>query len=916
MYPLLQRALERPRIVIAAVILATLALAVPAVTMAPTESASTEPGGDVFTARDRVDDLFVSSVHPTFLIAVADNGDLLTPENLGSLLAAEEVLRTDPVLGETLFGYYDTTFETDVDGVATIATLIDAELDGALAAGTASATEVDSAADRVIERIGIDSQRLGLSVESEQVDGRWVVPATTIQVLHDNDALGFGNVSVTLGGGTEIEEFDRDVQAVLRSAEGLTINGVAIDVNLTSQEQGAVAGPFIGFTVLAVLIVVGLVFRSYWSLAVVGSLLFALLVWLKGITNLIGLKDDLVLSLIVPIAMISFGVDFAFHAIGRYREERAEGRIARPALATGLTAVSGALLLALASDSVAFLSNLVAGIESITQFGLGAAVALVSAYLLLGLVAPFLLALVEDAVPTPTAGRRSTVLRLAGGLAAGMMVMASVLLLVFIQPAIGVAVGAVTVLGILVVPFLVHRRREGERVGTAPVADAADQIAPVLGGFTAAVAARPWLVLPATIVFTVLAATQAVQVPTEFDVEDFFAADTDFVQGLNAIDTHVGPRGGEPAQLYIEADLTDPAALAAIADTVDSIAASDTTVLSRGADGIFVETGVLGVFDDVFASPVALGQIEQLSGVAITDADTDGIPDTTEQVEAVFAVGSQTGIPLDAERLAMTPDAVRTSAAFTGAGDDGQAGATVIQFQVPDSRSQESVAAAREFLEPYATDLSVALEGSFVQVTGSAFVREASLQATSDALLVSLPIAVVLCLIVGATFLRSLRYGLASVVPILMVVAWLYGFMQIAGYAINLVTATIAAVSIGIGIDFAIHFIARYREELARTGDRLAAARATGEGTGTALVASAISSSLGFGILAFAPMPLFAAYGLLTALMIGMALVATMLVLPALLVLITSDGPAADDGTTIVVPDHPGALDREPILSA
>ena len=38
----------------------------------------------------------------------------------------------------------------------------------------------------------------------------------------------------------------------------------------------------------------------------------ALIVWLKGISNLVGLEDSLVLSLIVPVAMISFGVDFAF----------------------------------------------------------------------------------------------------------------------------------------------------------------------------------------------------------------------------------------------------------------------------------------------------------------------------------------------------------------------------------------------------------------------------------------------------------------------------------------------------------------------------------------------------------------------------------------------------------------------------
>ncbi|MDX1450310.1 MAG: MMPL family transporter, partial [Acidimicrobiia bacterium] len=152
--------------------------------------------------------------------------------------------------------------------------------------------------------------------------------------------------------------------------------------------------------------------------------------------------------------------------------------------------------------------------------------------------------------------------------------------------------------------------------------------------------------------------------------------------------------------------------------------------------------------------------------------------------------------------------------------------------------------------------------------------------------------------------LRSIRYGLAAVIPILMVVAWLYGFMFVAGYAINIVTATIAAVSIGIGIDFAIHYIVRYREELASRFDRLAAVQAAGEGTGTALVASAVSSAVGFGILAFAPMPLFAAYGLLTALMITMALVATLTVLPGVLV-VASPAPSAGP---LVVPSP--LLDR------
>ena len=69
----------------------------------------------------------------------------------------------------------------------------------------------------------------------------------------------------------------------------------------------------------------------------------------------------------------------------------------------------------------------------------------------------------------------------------------------------------------------------------------------------------------------------------------------------------------------------------------------------------------------------------------------------------------------------------------------------------------------------------------------------------------------------------------------------------------------------------------------------LDAVRRAAEGTGLALVASALSSVVGFLILALAPMPLFASYGLLTAVMIALALTATLLVLPSLLVATTQD---------------------------
>ncbi len=879
---------------LAAVGAITALLVVPFLTMAPTETASTEPSGDVFVARDAVDDRFASSVRGVFFIVEDEDGDILRAEPLTELFAAQQRLRQDPDLGPTLFSYFEVEATTDVVGVLSLADLVDAELQATEGIGLAEATDaqVKTAGAALIERYGETSDVLSLSTQATRdADGDWIVPAVSPVVLADDDVLGFGATSVNFGTDTDGEEYDREIQEVLRTAEGLQVNGVAIDVNLTSEEQGAVAGPFIGFTILAVLVMVGLTFRSYWVLAVVSAAFIGLMVWLKGITNLIGLEDDLVLSLIVPIAMISFGVDFAFHAVGRYREERAEGMSAAPAIVTGLAAVSGALLLALVSDTMAFLANVTSGIESIVQFGIGAAVALASAYVLLGVITPLVVARIEADVPPPTPGRRATVLRVAGAFGAAAMAMGSVLLMVFLLPWLGTVLGALTILATVVAPYLRQRRRRGDgvAVGELPVADGGHGLAQPVGRAISAVARRPRVVVAGALAVTAGAAVLAVQVPAEFDVEDFFSSDTDFVIGLDQLDEHVGDRGGEPAILYVEGDLADPADLAQLRDRLDEVRALDTPSFGRTDDGdVSIEGGLFEVFDAAWESPAMIAIVADQTGVAITDTDGDGIPDTAEQVEALVAVASETGVPFDAERSILTPDEVTTAVSF-----DGPVAATVFELGLVDSRAQESVAAAKDDLGPIAAAISDDLDGSFVQVTGGPFVREASLEGTNRALQVSLPVAVILCLIVATTFLRSIRYGLASIVPILMVVAWLYAFMELAGYAINLVTATIAAVSIGIGIDFAIHFIARYREELGRTGNRRSAVAATGEGTGVALLASAASSAVGFGILALAPMPLFAAYGLLTALMIVMALVATLVVLPSLLTLITSDRRAA-----------------------
>ncbi len=76
-------------------------------------------------------------------------------------------------------------------------------------------------------------------------------------------------------------------------------------------------------------------------------------------------------------------------------------------------------------------------------------------------------------------------------------------------------------------------------------------------------------------------------------------------------------------------------------------------------------------------------------------------------------------------------------------------------------------------------------------------------------------------------------------------------------------------------------------EEISTNSDITQVLKTTINGTGIALLGSAASSIIGFLIMGFAPMPMFSSFGILTAIMILMSLLAALLVLPTLLLITT-----------------------------
>ena len=133
--------------------------------------------------------------------------------------------------------------------------------------------------------------------------------------------------------------------------------------------------------------------------------------------------------------------------------------------------------------------------------------------------------------------------------------------------------------------------------------------------------------------------------------------------------------------------------------------------------------------------------------------------------------------------------------------------------------------------------------------------------------------------------LRQPALGVVAVGPIVLVLVCVLGTMALLGIPYTLVTSIITALSIGIGVDYTIHVIHRYREEFARLRNPEKAAVQTLATTGSALLGSALTTAFGFGVLIASPLAASQQFGITATITIVYSLVVSVfVVLPAMVV--------------------------------
>jgi len=152
----------------------------------------------------------------------------------------------------------------------------------------------------------------------------------------------------------------------------------------------------------------------------------------------------------------------------------------------------------------------------------------------------------------------------------------------------------------------------------------------------------------------------------------------------------------------------------------------------------------------------------------------------------------------------------------------------------------------------------------------------------------SMVIAFVIVFILLVLQFSSLLIGLIAMIPIACTVLTAFGIMGIAKISLNIGTMMVASISIGAGIDYTIHFINRYKQELTKNkNEPTQAMKNTLTGTGRAIVFNSLSVAAGAFVLTLSEIDMISEFAGLIGSVMLISVVYTLLLLPLLLHLIT-----------------------------
>jgi len=197
------------------------------------------------------------------------------------------------------------------------------------------------------------------------------------------------------------------------------------------------------------------------------------------------------------------------------------------------------------------------------------------------------------------------------------------------------------------------------------------------------------------------------------------------------------------------------------------------------------------------------------------------------------------------------------------------------------------------FLKKIRYDLinTFGLKEENIHITGMMVLYNNMLQSLFDSQIKTLGVTIIALLLMFLVLFRSLWFSVIAIVPNLLPIGVVLGMMGWLGIPLDMMTITIAAISVGIAVDDTIHYIHRFKHEFPKDRNYIQTLHRCHESIGYAMYYTSVTIVIGFSILTLSRFIPSIYFGLLTGLVMVIALIAAMTLLPQLIVLIKPLGP-------------------------
>ncbi len=577
-------------------------------------------------------------------------------------------------------------------------------------------------------------------------------------------------------------------------------------------------------TIVAIVIILLIVYRDIVD--TLGGLLGLMIaiVWTFGIAAALGFSFN-PMTIAVPILLLGLGIDYGLHIVMRYREERSEDQDSQRATILTTRSVGEALLLATITTVVAFLSNLTSTMPALREFGILCALGIICSFIVMMLLIPSVQVIRDQRTE-----------------AKGMEIPRR------------------------------HRKRDDNKDKT---------LARIVGIGGKAATKAPVMVIVGSLIVVGLFGYGAVNISSEFDYLDFLPDGLDSTKDLNYFLDNFNATGLNTANVLVEGNASDPAIIAAMDASASNMADSRGVVVVNGSAQVtYISTVLLDWYQTDAGNETNLTMYQMIYPMYF-NATSGDVLQGTSQANVTVLLGL-----LYAHGMSGDESVFMDLASIMGTNDDDEA-VTQMVVVVADDLGQNEILDLRDDLmvdiEPI-KDLGVQAIPAGGAISGAVTTQEMN-QSQLMSLMITLVATWLLLTIVLYVTDKSLLMGTMATIPTLVSVIMVWGSMFFMGISLNIMTLTIASLTVGMGVTYGIHICHRFTEEMdtGRSGDE--SVRTAVSHTGQGVLGAAATTALGFFILAFSLLPPMQQFGTITALAIVFAFLGAVVLLPALLTL-------------------------------